>query len=202
MSTAREQIFSSVRAALAPLPERTARPVFSKDVAEPHWLAAEVDALALFQKRAEATGTKCFTDLESCAAWLRSQGVRTVYIPAPLTRLALLCSEFSEVTSEYTRARVNEIDAAFTPAAGAIAESGSIILSDESTPDRLAALAPWHHIALVSRAEIHRTIADALAAMPDDPNLIWVTGPSKTADVEGILIQGVHGPGAQACLIF
>ena len=44
-------------------------------------------------------------------------------------------------------------------------------------------------------------IADALAAMPDDPNLIWVTGPSKTADVEGILIQGVHGPGAQACLI-
>jgi L-lactate dehydrogenase complex protein LldG len=96
---------------------------------------------------------------------------------------------------------VNEIDAAFTPSAGAIAESGSIILSDESTPDRLAALAPWHHIALVSRAEIHRTIADALAAMPADPNLIWVTGPSKTADVEGILIQGVHGPGAQACLI-
>jgi L-lactate dehydrogenase complex protein LldG len=195
MSTAREQIFSSVRAALAPLPERTARPVFSKDVAEPHWLAAEVDSLALFQKRAEATGTKCFTDMGSCAAWLHSQGVRVVYIPAPLTHLAC------EVTSEYTRARVNEIDAAFTPSAGAIAESGSIILSDESTPDRLAALAPWHHIALVSRAEIHRTIADALAAMPDDPNLIWVTGPSKTADVEGILIQGVHGPGAQACLI-
>jgi len=59
-----------------------------------------------------------------------------------------------------------------------------------------AALAPWHHIALVSHAEIHRTIADALAAMPDDPNLSWVTGPSKTADVEGILIQSV-----QACLI-
>jgi L-lactate dehydrogenase complex protein LldG len=37
--------------------------------------------------------------------------------------------------------------------------------------------------------------------MPDDPNIIWVTGPSKTADVEGILIQGVHGPGVQACLL-
>jgi L-lactate dehydrogenase complex protein LldG len=201
MSTAREQILSSVRSALAPLPERTPRPVFSKEAAEPQWLAAETDSIALFQKRAEATGTKCFADMESCAAWLRSQGVRVVYIPAPLTRMASLCSEFCEVTSEYTRTRVNEIDAAFTPSAGAIAESGTIILSDESTPDRLAALAPWHHIALVSRAEIHRTIADALAVMPDDPNLIWVTGPSKTADVEGILIQGVHGPGAQACLI-
>jgi L-lactate dehydrogenase complex protein LldG len=201
MSTAREQIFSSVRAALAPLPERTPRPVFSKDVAEPKWLAAEMDSLALFQKRAEATGTKCFTDMDACASWLRTQAVRVVYVPAPLSRLVALCSDFCEVTSEYSRSRVNEIDAAFTPSAGAIAESGSIILSDESTPDRLAALAPWHHIALVSRAEIHRTIADAIAAMPADPNLIWVTGPSKTADVEGILIQGVHGPGAQACLI-
>lgn len=201
MSSAREQILSNVRAALAPLPERTARPVFSNSDAEPKWLAAETDSIALFQKRAEATGTKCFTDMESCAAWLRAEGIRTVYIPAPLARLAALCSEFCEVTSEYTRARVNEIDAAFTPSAGAIAESGTIILSDESTPDRLAALAPWYHIALVSRSEIHRTIGDAIAAMPSDPNLIWVTGPSKTADVEGILIQGVHGPGAQACLI-
>ena len=201
MSSAREQILSNVRAALAPLPERTARPVFSNSDAEPKWLAAETDSIALFQKRAQATGTKCFTDMESCAAWLRAEGIRTVYIPAPLARLAALCSEFCEVTSEYTRARVNEIDAAFTPSAGAIAESGTIILSDESTPDRLAALAPWYHIALVSRSEIHRTIGDAIAAMPSDPNLIWVTGPSKTADVEGILIQGVHGPGAQACLI-
>ena len=35
----------------------------------------------------------------------------------------------------------------------------------------------------------------------NDPNTIWVTGPSKTADVEGILIEGVHGPGAQIALL-
>ncbi|MEI8293558.1 MAG: hypothetical protein WCG66_06115 [bacterium] len=38
---------------------------------------------------------------------------------------------------------------------------------------------PWHDIALVSWAEIHPTIADALAAMPNDPNLIWITGHPK-----------------------
>ena len=35
----------------------------------------------------------------------------------------------------------------------------------------------------------------------DAPNTIWCTGPSKTADVEGILIEGVHGPGEQVALL-
>jgi len=36
-----------------------------------------------------------------------------------------------------------------------------------------------------------------VTSLGTDPNVIWVTGPSKTADVEGILIEGVHGPGEQ-----
>ncbi len=94
--------------------------------------------------------------------------------------------------------QVDEIDVALTPAAGAIAESGSIIMTDESSPDRLSESAPWIHIAVVRRDTIHRSIADAIAAMPEGPNIIWVTGPSKTADVEGILIQGVHSPACRA----
>jgi len=65
----------------------------------------------------------------------------------------------------------------------------------------LAALTPWVHVAVLDRTRIHRTIADALAALGDSPNVIWVTGPSKTADVEGILIEGVHGPGEQIALL-
>ncbi len=42
---------------------------------------------------------------------------------------------------------------------------------------------------------------DGIAALGDDPNVIFCTGPSKTADVEGILIEGVHGPGEQVALI-
>ena len=70
-----------------------------------------------------------------------------------------------------------------------------------STSCRLGALAPWVHIAVLRREEVMANLAQAVALLGDDPNIIWVTGPSKTADVEGILIEGVHGPGRQIALL-
>ena len=75
------------------------------------------------------------------------------------------------------------------------------MLDDDLTSDRLAALAPWIHVAVVDPATIVRTIPEAIARFGNSPNIIWVTGPSKTADVEGILIEGVHGPGEQIAMI-
>jgi L-lactate dehydrogenase complex protein LldG len=199
--SAREQIFAGIKSALAPLPHREPQPDVPHGVADAQWLAGETDDVALFTKRATAVGTIVFASPSECLSWLFEQRAAKVYIPESLRDVAATFNGLVEVVDVYSRAQVDEIDAALTPAAGAIAESGSIILTDESTPDRLAALAPWTHIAVVRKDTIHRSIADALAAMPDDPNVIWVTGPSKTADVEGILIQGVHGPGVQGCLI-
>jgi L-lactate dehydrogenase complex protein LldG len=81
-----------------------------------------------------------------------------------------------------------------------IAETGTIILKDRDTTNRLAALAPWVHIAVGHSDSIHRTLLDAIDAFGDDPNIVMVTGPSKTADVEGIMIEGVHAPGEQILL--
>jgi L-lactate dehydrogenase complex protein LldG len=105
------------------------------------------------------------------------------------------------VETEYDRERYDDYQFGITRATGAIAESGSVILDDERTSHRLAALSPWVHVAVVNRSEIHRTMPDAIAAFGDSPNIIWCTGPSKTADVEGILIEGVHGPGEQIALL-
>lgn len=105
------------------------------------------------------------------------------------------------VETEYHRDRYDEYQFGITRATGAIAESGSVIIDDDRTSHRLAALSPWVHVAVLERSEIHRTIPDAIAAFGDSPNIIWCTGPSKTADVEGILIEGVHGPGEQIALL-
>lgn len=201
MSAAREKIFADIKAALAPLPHRASRPEVPRGVANARWLESEAPTPELFIKRAQATGTVCFISADDCLSWLGAQQIKKVYIPAALSHLVELFGKVVEVTTEYRRDQVNEIDAAFTPAAAAIAESGTIVLTDASSPDRLAELAPWTHIAVVRKETVHRSISDAIAAMPDDPNIVWVTGPSKTADVEGILIQGVHGPGIQGCLL-
>lgn len=199
--TPREQVFAGIKSALSPLPEREARPEVPHGVADPQWLAGEAGSIELFKKRAKAAGTLCFDTPGGCLSWLYEQQAKLVYFPEVLSELDGKFAEIVNLTHDYTREQVDEIDAALTLAQGAIAETGTIVLTDESTPDRLAALAPWTHIAVVRKETIVRSVADALAAMPDDPNIIWVTGPSKTADVEGILIQGVHGPGVQGCLI-
>ncbi|MFZ4483650.1 MAG: LutC/YkgG family protein [Chthoniobacterales bacterium] len=201
MSTARETIFAAIHAALAPLPHREPRPALPPGVADAQWLAGESDHVTLFLRRAKASGTVCFTSVADCHAWLLGEQVRKVYLAKSLAGLSRQLEVGLNLAHEYHRDQVDEIDVALTPAAGAIAESGSIILTDESSPDRLSELAPWIHISVVRRETIHRSIADAVASMTEDPNIIWVTGPSKTADVEGILIQGVHGPGVQCCLL-
>ena len=106
-----------------------------------------------------------------------------------------------KVETVYQRERYEDYTFGITRATGAIAESGSVILDDDRTAHRLAALSPWVHVAVLNENEIHRTIPDAIAALGPSPNIIWATGPSKTADVEGILIEGVHGPGEQITLL-
>lgn len=73
----------------------------------------------------------------------------------------------------------------------AIAETGSVLISAGSGKARLASLAPPVHIVLVR--EIFTTLDEAIAAMPDRTSVI-VTGTSRTADIEGVLVRGVHGP--------
>ena len=105
------------------------------------------------------------------------------------------------VETSYDRDRYDDYQFGITRATGAIAESGSLIIDDFKTSQRLAALSPWVHVGVLKKDEILRTIPDAITAFGDAPNIIWCTGPSKTADVEGILIEGVHGPGEQIALL-
>ena len=104
------------------------------------------------------------------------------------------------VEDVYDRTQYDRYQFGITRASGLIAESGSVILDDFLTSDRLAALSPWVHVAVADSKVIHRTIPNAIEKLGTAPNTTWCTGPSKTADVEGILIEGVHGPGEQIAL--
>jgi L-lactate dehydrogenase complex protein LldG len=92
-----------------------------------------------------------------------------------------------------------------TGAHGALADSGAIALISGLGRGRIASLLPPVHIALLSRRKIYPTLPAFLAAHPQTPNggsnLVFIAGPSRTADIEMTLTMGVHGPGEMHVVI-
>jgi L-lactate dehydrogenase complex protein LldG len=202
MSEDREAILSRVRGALAPLRTRAPLPQYDAEMAVLRSLLAGRDLAELFAERIKKVGGLALTDPAALVAHLRAGGKLRGYCdPVLWPRLAAHFGSDFKVEPEFDRTRVDDYAFGVTRAAGAIAESGTIILNDATTSRRLGALAPWIHVAVVARETIFADIPQAVAALGDDRNVIWCTGPSKTADVEGILIEGVHGPGEQIALV-
>jgi L-lactate dehydrogenase complex protein LldG len=84
-----------------------------------------------------------------------------------------------------------------------LAESGTLVLSSLTEGAQLASLAPPVHIALYRRNQVLASLEEVLERLPILPDasaavpgrsIVFVTGVSRTADIEQILIRGVHGP--------
>lgn len=86
-----------------------------------------------------------------------------------------------------------EAEVGITTAHLAVAETGSLVLAAGPGKRRLASLTPWTHICLVESSAIVETLAEAVEQM-DSRTSVFITGASRTADIEGVLVQGVHGP--------
>jgi L-lactate dehydrogenase complex protein LldG len=89
-----------------------------------------------------------------------------------------------------------EADVGLTGADAALAETGSVILKMDAQQSRLASLLPPVHIVLLPASKIIPDIftwtANRNEEMPSQ--LVIISGPSKTADIEQTLVVGVHGP--------
>jgi L-lactate dehydrogenase complex protein LldG len=91
-------------------------------------------------------------------------------------------------------------DVGVSTAQAAIAETGTLVLESQSEKHRLVSLVPPVHIAIVEASSIVLTLGEALAAVHGgglgklSPTITFITGPSRTADIELTLAIGVHGP--------
>ncbi len=101
--------------------------------------------------------------------------------------------------------------ASFAAAAGitgvdfALAETGTLVLTSATERVQVASLAPPMHIALYRRGQLAGSLDEVLARLPISTSqnrpspgrsVVFITGTSRTADIEQILVQGVHGPRA------
>jgi L-lactate dehydrogenase complex protein LldG len=82
-----------------------------------------------------------------------------------------------------------------------VAETGSVVLHSGSIQPRSLSLLPPVHIAIAERNQL---VADLFDLFPSSQNeseqtlpscITFITGPSKTGDIELKLVTGVHGPG-------
>ena len=85
-------------------------------------------------------------------------------------------------------------DLGITEADYLLAETGTLVLRSSAEKPRAVSLLPRVHLAIVRtemlRADLHQVFAEA----KDSHYLVFITGPSRTADIELTVTLGVHGP--------
>ena len=87
-------------------------------------------------------------------------------------------------------------DVGISGAAAALAETGSVLIESGAGKSRMATLLPPVHIVLLPAERLTADLFtwSAARSAPPPTNMTFVSGPSKTADIEQTLAVGVHGP--------
>ena len=103
------------------------------------------------------------------------------------------------VDRDELRERCAAADIGITSADYALADSGTLVMMAGPDEARVISLLPPEHIAVVPRERILTGLEELFTLMPypagRTSSMVLITGPSRTADIEQILVRGVHGPG-------
>jgi len=157
---------------------------------------------ALTASRAEVVDARGQSWVALLENFCKLKNVRRLLLPAglrgPASTESLSVESFDRPIESFKNELFTEIDAGLTVADCALADTG--VLAQCSTPQqpRTLSLVPPIHFCLINVNRLYADLPAALAgegwaaAMPT--NLIFISGPSKTADIQQTLAYGAHGP--------
>lgn len=100
----------------------------------------------------------------------------------------------------YDKAELESCDAGITECDALVAQTGSVLVTSRSAGGRALSVLPPHHVVLARSAQLVADLPDAFGLLQrkyadNYPSLIsFITGPSRTGDIERILVLGAHGP--------
>ncbi len=123
---------------------------------------------------------------QSIVEYLISNNLRRIHLQPGVLDEALL----REAGVEFTYETDPQIPVGVTKARVGLADTGSILEADE---ELLGSLLPEIHIAVLKSKDILPSLPDAMPLVKGR-NVVFITGPSRTADIEMTLTIGVHGP--------
>ena len=169
--------------------------------------APEGDRVALFAKTFTAAGGVLFrgpveTALSDLGETLRAEGVTFLFFPEgdaaarEIAEALVPFGPFNLTTGAEVRGGSAEVTAGFSSAEAAIAETGTIVETSAGGKTLLPGLIADVHVSIVPAASVVVRMEESLAAFTAYPprNISFLSGPSKTADIEQTLTVGAHGP--------
>ena len=100
----------------------------------------------------------------------------------------------------YDREALESCDAGITACEALVAQTGSVLVSTRSSGGRALSVLPPHHVVLATLPQLVGDLPEALEKLQTRYQASWpsfvslITGPSRTGDIERILVLGAHGP--------
>jgi L-lactate dehydrogenase complex protein LldG len=175
----------------------------------PHVGDSFQERLALFEKNAAELKAsfwlvhrheefaKRLVDLKEAEGW-KKVGSHT----GELTDQACRILELPVVSTDqpYQVRELENCDVGITQCDALIAQTGSVLVSNRSAGGRALSVLPPHHLVLARREQLIPDLPEAFALLKqrystDYPTFMsLITGPSRTGDIERILVLGAHGP--------
>ena len=225
MSAARDEILGRIRKALAqPAPRPGHAPLGTAALAAsaearsalPTVGPDPADWLALFARNAEELRTEfhVLDDLAAAARFLAGL-IRTEnwqrfgsHRGALCDGLLASCSIPVTMAEVSAGAAFEPCDAGVSECDALVAQTGSVVLTSRSAGGRALSVLPPHHIVIARRDQLVPDLPAAMELLRARYGESWpsmtafITGPSRTGDIERILVLGAHGPKRLTVLLF
>jgi L-lactate dehydrogenase complex protein LldG len=200
-SAAKEKILSSIRQNLAASRAFESHHAHAAAVSVSTPSPDATDPVERFGSELEALGVTCYLADDRSQARdavteiLREANITTIAV-SDSSLAELLFDSGVEVAVDAPKDYLFGADAGMTGARWAIAETGTLVLCSASERNRLASLVPPIHICVVNARDIRHTMGEILQMIDTrtDAAVTFITGASRTSDIELTLAIGVHGP--------
>ena len=100
----------------------------------------------------------------------------------------------------YDKNALEACDAGITECELLVAQTGSVCVTSDNSGGRVLSVLPPHHIVVARQSQLVTDLTEAYESLAakyraNYPSMIsFITGPSRTGDIERILVLGAHGP--------
>jgi L-lactate dehydrogenase complex protein LldG len=149
-----------------------------------------------------------YRDLDDLAAQLRKRATAEGWKKLALARSGWSAEVLGQLPGEkvfadagYDRGAIESCDVGVTECDALVAQTGSVLVTSGSAGGRVLSVLPPHHVVLARHDQLVPDLTAALARARDlyreagwPSMLSFITGPSRTGDIERILVLGAHGP--------